>query len=245
MTEAADFYTRISPYYDSLFPLRTQKVDFIAGVLTTSGPGRILELACGTGRLALALAARGFRVVALDESEALLAGALGRQRGEGGAMGVAARMEALPLGGAGIFDAVLCLGNSLPHLSLEAMAALFGECAEMLTTGGVFLFQMMDFDWVERCGGVELPPLSHREPEGERVKLTRRYYVTEVGAFFEPTLSVAGMEFSYRIAMTPVGLEEAKRMATDAGFSWEGTYGDFAGGPYRREGAYIAIACKR
>ncbi len=64
---------RIAEFYDAWFhpPTDTQAaVDFLAD-LATSGPA--LELAIGTGRIALPLAAKGVEVHGIDASEAMVA----------------------------------------------------------------------------------------------------------------------------------------------------------------------------
>lgn len=58
-------------HYDQLFPSGKQKPQFWIDQAHRYG-GPILELACGTGRIAIPLAEEGFEVVGLDLSEAML-----------------------------------------------------------------------------------------------------------------------------------------------------------------------------
>lgn len=64
-------------YYDVLFGWnRDAEADFYASALRSCGVpagGRVLELGCGTGQIALRLAARGFSLTGLDRSPAMLA----------------------------------------------------------------------------------------------------------------------------------------------------------------------------
>jgi 2-polyprenyl-3-methyl-5-hydroxy-6-metoxy-1,4-benzoquinol methylase len=67
----------------------------------TIAPGRVLDVACGKGRNAVFLAARGFQVVAIDISPVGLE--QGRQRGEQNSLSIAwqqADLEQLRLGSA-------------------------------------------------------------------------------------------------------------------------------------------------
>ena len=73
------------------------------------------------------------------------------------------------------FDAVLCLGNSLPHAvgpgALEAALIDFANC---LKPGGLLLLQNRNFDAVTAGQQRWMEPQSHRE--GEREWLFFRFY---------------------------------------------------------------------
>lgn len=68
---AAPAAARLAALYDLDFGDKVDDLDFFRQLARRTG-GPILELACGTGRVALALAADGHRVVGLDISEAML-----------------------------------------------------------------------------------------------------------------------------------------------------------------------------
>jgi len=92
--------------------------------------GRVLDVACGTGRHARYFAARGYRVVAVDRDPAALAGLASIP-------GVAPReadLEAAPWPfGAGEFDAVV-VTNYLHR-------PLFGPIVDALAPGGVLVYE--------------------------------------------------------------------------------------------------------
>ena len=65
-------------------PLRTkEEAEFLADAFAEHPGGRLLDLPCGNGRLALALAARGFRLTALDQSATLLKEGRAQAKAEG------------------------------------------------------------------------------------------------------------------------------------------------------------------
>ncbi|MGI6374572.1 MAG: class I SAM-dependent DNA methyltransferase [Anaerolineae bacterium] len=106
-------------------------------------PGkRWLELACGTGTVALSLARRGYVVSGVDGSERMLAEA--RRKAEAVGVDVAwsqqdMREFALPEP----CDVATCLYDSLNYmLTSDDLAAVFGRVARALTRGGLFLFDM-------------------------------------------------------------------------------------------------------
>ncbi len=71
-----DFYEQLSSVYDSLFPASENAVRFIAERCPENG--RILDVACGTGSHALALAERGFTVMGVDLDESMIEKAKGK-----------------------------------------------------------------------------------------------------------------------------------------------------------------------
>ena len=75
----------ISPYdawadiYDSVFSYVNEDIPFYVDEATRSG-GPVVELGCGTGRIALPIALNGIEVVGLDSSSLMLKRA--RQKAE-------------------------------------------------------------------------------------------------------------------------------------------------------------------
>lgn len=122
--------------------------------------GRVLDAACGTGLHAVLLAQGGAAVTGADLSEPMLDQAR-RRADEAGAVvhWLAAPMQQLAARVPGPFDAVLCLGNSLPHLlqpgELDATLAGF---ASLLAPGGVVVLQLLNYSRIlargERIIGV-------------------------------------------------------------------------------------------
>lgn len=106
--------------------------------------GRVLELACGTGRVTLPLAAAGVEVTGLDCDPAALAVA---GRGRGTATWprlVAADMRRFTLHGQ--FAAVIVPYNSFQLLTEAADAdACLAAVAEHLAPGGTFALEVTDF----------------------------------------------------------------------------------------------------
>ncbi len=136
--------------------------------------GRVLELACGTGRLTWPLAALGLQLTGVDNAPAMLAAAQQRAR----AVPVAPRwvqadMRALPFAGAG-FDMVFIGINSLGHLlTLADLNACLRGVRAALRPGGRWLVSV-DNPQPHQLDGAE-----HRvdwgefaTPDGASVRLT-------------------------------------------------------------------------
>ena len=102
-------------------------------------PGdRVLDLACGYGRMTVPLAELGCRVVGVDLCPGMVAAARRRARAAHRRIRfVVASMLALPFADE-TFDKVLCLWSSFVHLLTPAdQARALGEMARVLAAGGL------------------------------------------------------------------------------------------------------------
>jgi SAM-dependent methyltransferase len=128
------------------------------GLVTLEPGARVLDCAAGTGTLAVGLALRGFDVVATDASEAMIARtrALAAQRGVELPAHVCTWEE---LRAEEPFDAVFCVGNSIPHAEGQAARRrALAAMASVLRPGGLFVVTSRNWE-LERAGGsrVDVP----------------------------------------------------------------------------------------
>ena len=146
-------YDAFSEDYDRFvnWPARlAAEMPFLERQLRAVQARRVLDTACGTGMHALALAERGYSIVGTDFS----AGMIDRARANAVAAGAEAHFEIAGFGElhdtvGGGFDALLCLGNSLPHvLSSDALAETLADFAACLRPGGIAVVQNRNFDAV-------------------------------------------------------------------------------------------------
>ncbi|MDO8972009.1 MAG: class I SAM-dependent methyltransferase, partial [Saprospiraceae bacterium] len=145
--------------------------------VTPERPLQILDAACGTGMHALALAKAGYEVAGADFFKEMISKARQNAR--------TAKLDlCFEVSGFGTlsetftdtrFDALLCLGNSLPHvLSLDALQEAVKDFSDCLRPGGLLLIQNRNFDavmhkkdrWME-------PQVFH---EGEEEWIFQRFY---------------------------------------------------------------------
>jgi SAM-dependent methyltransferase len=157
--EATAFYDALAPMFDVMTDWEARlssEGPFLHEVLSGSGAVSVLDAACGSGGHALALARWGYHVAGADASPAMIA--LAQQKAVQAGLDVPFVVSDLAaLGGATTqgrpYDAVLCLGNSLPHLLTQAdlVAALRGM-AGVLRPGGLFITQNLNYDlrWIRQ-----------------------------------------------------------------------------------------------
>ncbi len=70
--DAAIYGDRIAEIYDEWYAVPSDAEDTVALLSDLAGPGPVLELGIGTGRIALPLARRGCEVHGVDASEAMV-----------------------------------------------------------------------------------------------------------------------------------------------------------------------------
>jgi 2-polyprenyl-3-methyl-5-hydroxy-6-metoxy-1,4-benzoquinol methylase len=172
----ADDYDRFVNWPERL-AFELPLIESLLKELSGPAPLRILDAACGTGRHATALAARGYRVSGADLSAPMIA----KARANAGAAGADVNFETAGFGELSQkfspqqFDAVLCLGNSLPHLlSAAALTAALQDFAACLRPGGLLLIQNRNFDAVMQQHQRWMEPQAFSE--GQNEWLFQRFY---------------------------------------------------------------------
>ncbi|HIP87165.1 MAG TPA: class I SAM-dependent methyltransferase [Anaerolineales bacterium] len=228
------------------------EMPFIEQVLRRVGARRVLDAACGTGMHAVGLAWRGYEVVGADLSE----GMVERARANAAAAGVAVRFEVAGFGElterlgvlkekqgngeARFFDAVLCLGNSLPHvLAPEALHTALADFAACLRPGGVLLIQNLNYDRVLARQERWMDPQARRE--GDQEWLFLRFYDFDPDGlltFNVVRLLRSGDRWEQQVMSTriwPLRQAELAGALRMAGFTEVVCWGDMQGAPFDAE----------
>ena len=158
-----------------------REIPFIVSRLGNPKGKRVLDLACGTGRHAAALAQKGATVVGIDNSE----GMLSRAKEHASSMGVTPKFILGEMGefqtlATDVFDLVLCLGNSLALLnSFNAVGEVIAAIHKSLVNDGIFIAQVLNFEEIHRTGFRFFPQKGGRMRSGEEVVFSRFYDHTD------------------------------------------------------------------
>jgi len=218
------------------------------------GVRRVLDSACGTGHHAIALARHGYDVVGADLSPAMVEQA----RQNAAAAGVSVPFVQAGLGdlakiepeGEG-FDAVLCLGNSLPHLlSRDAVNAALADFAAVLRPGGLLIIQNRNFDRLGHHRDRFMPPQSHRDGDHEWLFIRFYDWHAETITFNMLRLRRAGAGWMQDVQSTelrPVFRDDLEAGLAAAGFGHAHFFGGYDGSDFdpRESGDLLVVAVRQ
>ncbi len=145
-----DFYDDIAAHYDEMTCAAERAAalrDFLRHLAERYDLASVLDVACGTGAAAVALAEMGVRAVGMDLSDGMLEHARRRSReAQVDVTWIHAPMQVAARHAHGPFDAVLCLGNSIPHLLTDAdLASAIGGFARLIGPEGVVAIHLLNY----------------------------------------------------------------------------------------------------
>lgn len=245
-------YRQMARYYEEIFPLSSAQLEFVLSALEAArnreeaGDGvlRLLEVGCGTGDLAAALAEKGAEVDGIDLNPEMARRAR-KRHGEGGQerlrfyemdmREISRRFEA------NSYDGLTCLGNTLVHLSgPEEIEGFIRSAATLLVSGGKLIIQILNYDYLLEKRPVSLPPI-----ETESVRFERHYgYSADSGAPGGPPeitfttrlqIKASGELYEDSVELYPLKRAELRGMLLQAGFEEPRFYGGFDGSPMEAE----------
>jgi SAM-dependent methyltransferase len=245
--------------YDFEYRRRRQDVSFyrqLAGELL-GGPGTILELACGSGRLSTALLRDGHRVLGVDLARPMVSRAatriarLGRSV-RSRAMLVRGDMRRFAFGER--FPLVLMAFNSFEHLYTRTdAAACLARIREHLEPGGRFVFDVQNpnLRWLTRDPGRRWARTVFRHPStGRRVVYTTSHeydpisQIVVIQIFYDPAEGEEGRPEVHLLSQRKFFPAELEALIAANGFAVERSHGDFDGGPLHADADTQLLVCR-
>ena len=256
MTEGWRGWDDYAPFYDweNARTLQRRDVAFWQR-LAAAQPGPVLELGCGTGRIAVPAARAGARIIGIDRSEEMLARAhrrIKRARLAGRLSLVRGDIRALPFGARTKFSAVLAAYGILQSLTRERdLTSTFESVARVLTRGGLFAIDVVPDlpKWDEYRNRVSLRGRHGRHTTLTLVETVRQDRARRLTIFDQEYRARTGSNWRiHRFSLTfrTLSVPQLTRRLERAGFRILSILGDYQGGPWDpRADVWVILAKKR
>jgi 2-polyprenyl-3-methyl-5-hydroxy-6-metoxy-1,4-benzoquinol methylase len=246
MLTPEEFYDTLADQYDGMtqFSVRLHKQkELLASVLQTLPANTVIDMGCGTGVHAIALALLGCDATGVDISENMLV----RARVHAADAGAAVRFlqgDFLTTAPSAPFDLLLCLGNSLPHLESRAvLVAVLRHWRALCAPGGHVLIQLLNYRRVlERRERI----VNIRRSGGDTI--IRFYdFLDDALQFNILTVREAGGSMTHSLQSTrliPFVESDFVSAASAAGFSDVRTYDSLAFNPFSDAGTDLVAVLR-
>ena len=218
---AVEFWLRMTP--DSA---TQEEADCIERMLHASQGGELLDVPCGGGRHAVALASRGYQITGVDISSTFLRAAqtLARERGQTVTWREQAMHEVT-----GQFDGAYCFGNSFGYYDDPGNLSFLKAVNKALRPGARFI---LDTSAIAEC---IFPTYQERAwiPVGDILFLTERTYDPLTSRLETRYTFIRGSQVEKRTAWLRVyTVRELLALVKTAGFENIETYGTPAAGSF-------------
>jgi SAM-dependent methyltransferase len=239
---------RLVAVYDVLYPW-ARGDDFFCSVLDEAPGASVLDLGCGTGRLALGLTARGHRVTGIDPAAASLAVA----RGKPGAAAVTWIQGTSADAPTSAFDAAVLTSHVAQFLVSDGdWTATLADLRRALRPGGRLVFDSRD---PRARGWQRWNPADSRQqvtlPDGSRLDTWVEVVAVDGGT----TGAVVDFLHSYRFGADPEirsdgtlrfrSEEELRGSLAGAGFEVQAIYGGWQREPVGHPDGELLVLARR
>ena len=256
MTEGWRGWDVYAPFYDweNARTLQRRDVAFWQR-LAAAQDGPVLELGCGTGRIAVPVARAGARIVGIDRSQEMLARARTRivRTGLRGRLTlVRGDIRDLPFTRRTKFSAVLAAYGILQSLTRERdLTRTLAAVARVLRQGGLFAIDVVPDlpKWDEYRNRISLSGRHGRHSTLTLVETVRQDRAKRLTIFDQEYRERRGDQrrvHRFSLTFRTLTVPQMRRRLERAGFKVLAVLGDYQGGPWDpRADVWIILAAKR
>jgi SAM-dependent methyltransferase len=240
-----DFFTELpNAFWRAAVPPEhtAAEVDFLIRAAGLRPGSRVLDLPCGSGRHALELARRGYRVTGVDVSAEAVAYAREAARRERVDLDLRlGDMAAVPTDVR--VDLAICMGNSFGYLEHAGTQRFLADLAVVVEPGGSIV---LDYGFVAEA---LLPGLQLEEPPmtlgGIEAVSVNEYDATGSRWLTTFTFRRGSQEHRGTSVQHVYTAAEVVRLVTGAGFAGVELYGDTDGTPFRLGSPRLILVASR
>lgn len=243
-------YGVFAEYYDRLTENVEYKkrADYFRTLLSAQGVtgGTLLDLACGTGRLLIEMAAFGFDVIGVDASAEMLCVLQNKpETAELKPLLLCQTMQTLDL--YDTVDTVVCALDSINHLTdSKDVKAAFQRVSLFLNPGGVFVFDvntvykhkaiLANNTFVYDLDGLFCAWQNRLDEKKDTVEITLDFFEEEDGAYYRSTETIAERAYP---------LEDIRAWLEEAGLTVLNIYEELTQSPPKSDTQRAVFVCKK
>ncbi|RQW05853.1 class I SAM-dependent methyltransferase [candidate division KSB1 bacterium] len=220
------FYSTFAQYYEVIFPFKQNIFEFLKSYTTTE-TRKILDLGCGTGHYAAQFAKEGFQTIGIDLDANMIAYATAHYP-----KATFFTMNMLDVRSLNQrFDFIFCIGNTAAHLTHKEFDILLDSVYNSLEPGGVWLFQVRNWDYVALQKEYTFPVIA---AQNGRIRFLRTYTdISQDELSFNTRLIVDGQDiFQDRVMMYPISSRRYREMHAEGNFLLIDHFSDFGRTPF-------------
>lgn len=223
-----DFYTEFAAHYEAIFPFSETVYSYLRRYLPAP-PAAVLDVGCGTGHYVRRLERDGYWAVGIDLNAAMIDYARVHHPTTG--FRVLNMLDITDLGQR--FDAAACIGNTAAHLAQAQMATFLERVGKVLARDGVWVLQVMNWDYVIAQKHVVFPVI-----EGPGGVIFYREYrdISPEQVAFATRLEVGGATvFEDMTPLYPLRSDAIVALHEARGFALVDHAGSYGGAPFDPE----------
>ena len=233
-------YNEISKYYDILFPLNFDTLNFLNNNLK----GKVLDLGCGTGLYAKNLDNKFTSVTAIDIDYNMIQSI--KESKNSNVNAICCNIKTIDeVFQNEKFDSIYCIGNTLVHLEdLNSINDLFSKIYNLLTQEGMLIIQIINYDRIIKSSISKLPKIEDKDNE---LVFERNYeYNKNTNRIsFITTLKVSNKELHNQTILIPLMSEELTELLINNGFDVKSKFGNFNEQEFNENSYHLIIKAKK
>jgi 2-polyprenyl-3-methyl-5-hydroxy-6-metoxy-1,4-benzoquinol methylase len=223
------FYNKLSYYYDLLFPVEMDRIEFVDKLINKKNSD-LIDIASGSGGYSIEFAKRGYNVTSLDSDENMIN--LVKEKASSQNLNIKTFVkDMLDVDSLSNekFDIAFCIGNSIVHLRNLNEINLFIRKVKNILNKGHVIIQIINFDRILNKKIDYLPTLKNTD---ENITFKRYYEPFQDNIKFKTIININDIEYENEILLYPLRYEEVIKALKENGFKKIEVFSDFEKNPF-------------
>lgn len=227
------FYSDFAHYYDQIFPVSQDTIDLFKQTFKENG--KLLDLGCGAGGYALAMAKLGYFVDGIDYDPSMIK--IANQKNNPSLRLSFKQGDMLDIDIFDAYDGIYCIGNTLVHLDSEqAVFEVLGKLYDGLKPGGTLVLQIVNYDRILSMNIKNLPTL-----KADNLEFVRDYHFNGTKIEFITTLKTNEGIYQNSVDLLPLRQNDLFKMMTQIGFYEVRSFGRFDLSPFEHDQSFLLV----